>query len=316
MNHDCAVRLTEAGLHIFQACAETKRPLYTLRSASKSARVANVRWSVRPDALPAINVGVCGLMVIDLDVGHAEGVNGLDAFGDLVSRYGFPDNVPAVSTPRGGRHLYLRQPAEPYLSNATDGLPPGIDIRADPRNAYVIAPGAVMADGQFYEAIEGTPDLCEAFAAGTIPECPAWIVDIIDAAVAAKVEQAAKQAPQWAAHVDVSDKRARAYGLAALEGEADKLARAGVGGRNHALNRAAFTLAGKSVSCFLPVDEVRNTLWAACVTNGYVTSRAVGDGPRQFHRTFNSGWRDGMGKPLQGPRDAETTGIIINLKPK
>jgi hypothetical protein len=315
-NRDAAIKLAQAGLYVFQASGETKSPLRPPRFASRDPRVTGCRWQREPNAVPAINVGMCGLLVLDLDRGHQDGVDGVEAFSALVDDHGFPDDVPAVRTPRGGIHLYTKQPADcPYWSNVTTGLPPGVDLRGDPRNGYTIAPNAVMTDGQFYERVPGTPDLCEAFAAGAIPECPAWIIDIIDAAVAAEIEQAARSAPRWAAHgVAPSDKRRRAYGEAALHGEADRLARVGVGGRNNALNRAAYILGGKSVSCLISMDETFDALYGACVQNGYVTSRAPGDGPLQFKRTFLSGWRDGERKPLPGPRDVESN-IVINLAP-
>jgi hypothetical protein len=88
-----------------------------------------------------------------------------------------------------------------------------------------------------------------------------------------------------------------------LEREADRLAATGVGGRNHTTNKASFTLAGHAP--VLSMDEMYDALYAACVTNGYITSRDPSDGPRQFKRTFMSGWRDGLARALAGPRDVD-----------
>jgi hypothetical protein len=194
MNKDIAIRLATAGLHIFQACPETKRPRTKVAAARNDPAIIARQWAAQPSLVPAIAVAKCNLLVTDFDIGHKEGIDGIAAFNALVDQYGFPDGVPAVRTPRGSVHLYLMQSTAPYLSNATHGLPLGIDIRATPRNGYVIGPDAIMADGTFYEPIAGTPDLAEAFASGTIPEVPSWFLDIIDAAVAAEVERAASSA--------------------------------------------------------------------------------------------------------------------------
>jgi putative DNA primase/helicase len=245
LNYDTALRLGAAGIRVFPACPETKAPLVRkIKSASLYPNVLEMWWRDRPDAMPAIYVAGSDLIAIDLDVGHKEGVDGVAAFCALVEQHGGLPLAPLTRTPRGGLHVYFRQPVDdPYLSNCTTGLPDGIDIRADPRNGYTIAPGAVMATGEYYETVEG--DLAEMFMAGTVPELPRWIPETIDRAVAEKIEAA----QQFASHVGamegvVSDYRLRAVGIAALDGEARKLAATGVGNRNNTLNKCAYTLAG------------------------------------------------------------------------
>jgi hypothetical protein len=176
-------------------------------------------------------------------------------------------------------------------------LPPGIDVKGN--GGYVLAPGAVREDGTFYGIAAGLHDLAEAFTAGTVPAIPAWIVELIEAPW--HVEPL-RGPYSGVAAAPISDYRARAWGEAALEGEAAKLAATGVGGRNNALNAVAFTLAGKSVSGCLSEGEVFDALWAACVCNGYATSRDPSDGPAAFNKTFKSAWNAGLRKPLPGPR--------------
>jgi hypothetical protein len=179
-----------------------------------------------------------------------------------------------------------------------------------------------MATGEYYEAIPGTPKLIEAFKSGSIPELPEWIPEIIDKALAERAAAHSSASEGGSgdgierltsfAGIDIeavdrsgpmTDRRLRAIGLAALEGEANKLARIGVGGRNHALNVAAFTLGGHAATGRISEAEAYAALWGACQSNGYLSSNAAGDGARAFHRTFASGFKDGLRKPFPAPND-------------
>jgi hypothetical protein len=222
-------------------------------------------------------------------------VAALDALLDQYGGGGLP-MCPAIETPANGYHLYFRQPAgRAPLGCVKGSLPPGIDVKGN--GGYVLAPGAVRQDGTFYGIAADWHDLAEAFTAGIIPEIPEWLVGLIEAP--RNVEPL--RGPSEGAG-PISDYRARAWGIAAMEGEAAKLAATGVGGRNNALNAVAFTLAGKSVSGCLSEGEVFDALWAACVCNGYATSRDPSDGPAAFNKTFKSAWNAGLRKPLPGPR--------------
>jgi hypothetical protein len=298
VNRDAAIRLASAGFWIFPCSWESKKPHHSLHRARNDIETVNRQWAARPNALPAVNVGKCGLLIIDLDVGHQDGVDGVAAFDRLVKDW---PECPVVRTPRGGLHVYTRQPAEPYLSNSTTGLPAGIDIRADPRNGYAIGPGAIMSDGTFYELIAGSLD--------DIPECPLWFLDLIDHAIEQEIEVSC------AAHgVEVSDKRRRAYAVAALDGEAQTLAMTGVGGRNHQLNKSAYKLGGHAPH--VSMGEAADALYGAAVTNGYIGSRDPSDGIKPFRRTFLSGWKDGSARPRAGPAPDPVNNLIIDLKCK
>jgi Bifunctional DNA primase/polymerase, N-terminal len=283
MNRDTAVNLAEHGFWIFPTNWENKKPSYSLHRARNDPRIVEKQWAAHPNRLPAINVGKSGLLVIDLDVGHQEGVDGRGAFTELIDNYGGGEwpLCPVVRTPRGGFHIYTRNSS--YLSNGTLGLPAGIDIRADPRNGYTCF--GIMADGTYYELVEGSWD--------DIPDTPAWFLDLLDRAVDREI----------AAHVPTpltgSSDRHRAWALACLRAQADMLAATPVGYRNHAINKAAFTVGGHSL--VLSMGEAADALYGACVTNGYVTSRDPSDGVKAFRRSFLSGWKDGAARPLRGP---------------
>ena len=134
-------------------------------------------WLDHPDALPAISVGRVGLIVIDCDR-HPGGNDGIKAFNRLVSANGGKlANVPMTKTARGGAHLFFKQPKGKALGNGRGELPDGIDVRGV--GGFVIAPGAVLPDGKRWQPVNGRPLLADAFKAGTIPELPQWLADII-----------------------------------------------------------------------------------------------------------------------------------------
>jgi hypothetical protein len=73
------------------------------------------------------------------------------------------------------------------------------------------------------------------------------------------------------------------------------LASVGPGGRNAALNHAAWTLGGWVAAGALGQGEVEDGLYAAAERNGLL----VDDGPRQTWATI----RSGLGKGLFEPKD-------------
>ena len=87
--------------------------------------------------------------------------------------------------------------------------------------------------------------------------------------------------------------RAGAYGHAALRAEIAALAATPPGCRNHALNRAAFSLFQLVAGGELAEAEVIAALQQACVTNGL----AADDGWGSVHATIRSGRGAGMQHP-------------------
>jgi hypothetical protein len=137
------------------------------------------KWFNEEFADKAEAVGIaCGmndLVVIDLDAKPGK-ANGVEGFGELLADLNANDHevtlhgVPTIITPSGGRHLFFRQPDEFRIGCGTGRLPPGIDVRGD--GGQVIAVGCRLGDGGVYRPMEGSPDLIEAFRAGTIRCCP------------------------------------------------------------------------------------------------------------------------------------------------
>lgn len=314
-NREVALNLVRAQASLFPA-NQAKRPLVRFVTGStRNEPGINYLWQrYGKDALPAINLTGCGLVVIDLDRGHGDGVDGVAEFEKLLDQWGELPECPTVRTPRGGVHLYFHQPAsrEP-VKNSVSYIANGVDIRG--YHGFTIAPGAVMADGQFYESIDGTPALAEALVAGTIPEIPGWIVEL---AVRPKRDAQAERGPSGG---ELSRTRAlddkSAWAAEGLRREAHALAATGEGRRNKALYDFVCTFAGHAANGWTTKDEVYAAAEWACALNGYLTGRAANDGPKQFVKTFNSGWRWGYANPTHGPRESVINpNFTAGLKPR
>ena len=149
INYQVALAWARLGIPVFP-CKQDKTPHTTNghRDATTDLRQIHLWWSAHPDAIPAISPGPAGLFITDLDR-HDGKVDGVANFKALAAEFGQSarDFVP-VHTAGGGVHLYFRNTAPVQLGcgrgRMFKGL--GIDFRGD--GGYVIAPGAVLADGR------------------------------------------------------------------------------------------------------------------------------------------------------------------------
>jgi hypothetical protein len=310
-NREVALTFVRAGFHVFPCdpSAEkprSKRPLienWPNRATNIETGVRHY-WTTRPGAIVGLNLVSANLVAIDLDVGHADGQDGTVEFGKILDYYhGTVEGVPIVRTWSGGYHLYYRQPMGRGPLGNREGLLAGTGINVRGAGGYTIAPGSVMATGEFYEGVTGWPDLCEAFVTGNIPEIPGWLVELI--------EWRDDSAPSSSAPVftDADADRLRKWALGALNRKASELAGVQKGGRNHALNRAVFVIAGKAW-CGLDEREVYDMMAWACTVNKLIAD----DGIDAFNATFKSGWNSGILKPLPGPRERiDDGGVKIQL---
>jgi hypothetical protein len=309
LNLEAALALAAAGLPVFP-CGYDKQPAAGCRwtrSATTYAHCVHGMWKrYGVDSMPGIHLGRAGLIVLDLDR-HEGGPDGVAAFDALCNEYGDVPDCPVVETPSSGFHLFFRQPSDKVLGGRTGALPKGIDIRGF--GNYVIGVGAIRDDGTYYGAVAGCPDLYEAFVAGTIPEIPDWLVEIIEAGRYVVQDTP----PQWVPLGTANPNRGRAWALGGLDRYAHELA--GMppnSGRNDTLNRHTFTMAGYA-GLGVSEGEVWDAMEWACMSNGLI----VDDGYDQFQRTFRSGWRSGIKRPLPGPRDVATADhLVIKLKAK
>jgi hypothetical protein len=301
-NLTAALSLAAAGLTVFPAGSD-KRPLLVGWQERASTEEEQVRkwWDSYPAALPAIVVGRASLVAIDCDR-HPGGNDGIKAFNELVSANGAKlANVPMTKTARGGAHLFFRQPPGEPLGNGRGELPDGIDVRGV--GGFVIAPGAVLPDGKRWQSVNGRPLLADAFKAGSIPELPQWLADIIRPNRQANGEALDEYArTAFSNIVEATDgSRGQAYAAAALQGAAAELSAAPTGKRNEMLNAAAFRM-GKLIArdC---VDEktVADALLGACDANRYLREH----GHRATRKTIESGIEAGRKEPHPDLPDRE-----------
>jgi hypothetical protein len=252
-NRDWALRLAEVGMAIFP-CGPDKKPLVKWREFSSNDATAVAQWwSQYPNALPAIDLKKCDLVVLDGD--RHGGPDGRAALRALLQKQ--PDYnavaTPRVLTPGDGAHVYFQQNGH-ELTNARGNLPDGIDVRG--AGGYVIAPYAVLPDGRRYQTAPKAPDLISAYKAGTIPPIPEGIVALLEARKTDKARaESATESPQPKPGV-----RERSYAETALEGCTQELA----------------ACVHPTPHCFSPAFRaraVRRTLPAACYVIGGCASR-------------------------------------------
>src|SRR6516165_7622589 len=177
-NLAAALRLAGLGIPVFPAIAAwnekdrklAKRPAIAGWQTAASTERAYIEewWRAFPDAVPGIELGRAGLVVIDLDR-HPGGADGVAAFKTLLTGRELPP-CPTTRTASGGFHLFFKQPEGRPLGNGTGALPRGIDIRG--ARGWVVAPGAVHERGA-WRALPNRPALNAA------PISPDWLLAII-----------------------------------------------------------------------------------------------------------------------------------------
>lgn len=110
-------------------------------------------WGRWPDANVGIVTGAAsGLFVVDVDANHADGVDGYEAWREIVEACGpQAEQTTIVDTPSGGQHVYYQSNGH-RLASTAGKLGPGLDTRGD--GGYVVAPGSAVG-GVPYTFAEG-----------------------------------------------------------------------------------------------------------------------------------------------------------------
>jgi hypothetical protein len=297
-NLAAALSLAAAGLPVFPAGPD-KRPLLAGWQEKATTEEEQIRkwWGTHPAAVPAIVVGRAGLVVIDCDR-HPGGNDGVKAFNTLLRVNGGDlADVPMTRTARGGAHLFFQQLKGNPLGNARGELPDGIDVRGV--GGFVIAPGAVLPNGQSWRPINGTPLLAQAFKTGTIPEVPQWLANVIRRN---RKPNGQGIAPSLADMPSAdSSVRGEAYAAAALDGSVAELSAAPTGKRNEMLNAMAFRLGRMIARDWINEETVADALLGACDANRYLREH----GHRATMKTIQSGIEAGRKEPHPDLSDRE-----------
>lgn len=257
------------GWHVFPLTPHGKYPARGFTDWERNATTDPDRlaaWWQRAPYNVGIACGPSGLLVIDLDlpkpgehpppVWAGRGVaSGEQVFRHLCAEHGrpYPDDTRTVTTRRGGTHLYFTAPPGLQLGNTSGARGKGLGWLIDTRGAggYVVAPGSYVA------ARDGTGPYTL-----TRDQPPAPLPDWVAAALTPPPPQPASGSVADLL-ADLPARRLTSYGHAALTGEIERVATAPDGGRNHALNLAAWKLGKLIARGALPRDLVEHALQVA-----------------------------------------------------
>jgi hypothetical protein len=258
---------------VFPCIPRGKAPAVARGFYAATTNPATIRrfWTI-----PERNVGIptgaaSGVWILDVD-----GDEGEASLLELERRHGAIPETRTVITSRG-RHVWFAYPGA--VPSTAGRIGRGLDTRGE--NGYAIAPPSIHETGHCY-AFADDPWRPLAIA-------PQWLVD----AVRARPERTIS---------DIATARIRPpcragnYGQAALKAEIAELSGTAPGGRNHALNLAAFNLFQLVAGGELAEHEVLTELQQACIANGL----AKDDGWRSVQATI----RSGAGAGMQHPRDS------------
>ena len=268
-----ALELAAQGIYVFPLAVNGKTPvtLHGYQDATTDPRRIDEMWQRCRTANIGIATGASGLVVIDIDCKH--GINGWEAFDDCLERLGeLPGPTRMASTPSGGAHIYFREPAGGDIRNSAGRLGPGLDVRA--HGGYVVAPPSII-DGKAYrwDITEPAKVLPDAWAEAMKP--PRLMP--VPVALRPRIGSGSR------------------YGLAVLNGEADAVANAQPGQRNHTLTRSAFKVGTVADQCGITGGQAeRMFAWAVSQWKDAGELRKAAD---TFRRAFEAG--------RNNPRNAE-----------
>ena len=286
-NRSVAIDLARAGLSVFPVSTRTKAPAvpegenWQLHSTIHPQQVEQWPW---PSCMAAINLRKNALLVIDAD--RHGGPDGVAAFEEIYRKKSLPSGIPIIRTPNDGLHFYFNQPrGRKPLGNSRGNLPTAIDVKG--LGGYIVAPGAILADGRRYEHIAG-PDLADAYNNAAIPEIPDWLIDIIEAPRRAFEER--KTITTIAPRNADTDQR---WAIAALNAERAKIAGSIEGLRNETLFSSSLALGELISAKYFDQATIELALLAA--------ARAAGVNEREAIRTIKSGIARGLNSPRYRP---------------
>lgn len=265
-----ALKLAEAGTRVFP-CLRTKAPATPNGFHDATTNEVTIRgWTW--DGM----IGACpppGTLVIDVDPR-----NGGDRTMAMLRESGkaLPPTY-TVQTGGGGQHYYLTIPEDIVLRGK---LGPGVDVKRSGKG-YVIVPPS-----KGYSVLSPEPQA----------EAPGWLLDELRVERGqADVGEAGE--PKYFPHEDGTP-----YGLAALEREMGRLLTAQEGGRNDALNRAAFNMAQIAAGGEISRKKAIEDLATVAPRLGLTVEEA--------QKTIQSGWTAG----LQVPRQARVRAESLNIE--
>ncbi len=264
------------------------------RATTDPGRIGRA-WARTPYNI-GIACGPSGLLVIDLDKPKPGQVpppewagpgitDGADVLAALCGRQGqpLPFETFMVRTGRGGLHLYFTAPPGVRLGNTAGDSGRGLGWLIDTRGhgGYVVAPGSAV------DLPNGTGHYQVVYDRPPAP-LPDWLAALLTAPATNPPPESRSASPDQVRDLD-------RFTATALRRETDLVRAAVEGGRNHALNKAAYQLGQLIAAGALPEDLARAELYdAASVHFGVGEPPFTADYARSV---INAGIAAGKRKP-------------------
>ena len=162
-----ALTLAERGWHLLPCLPRSKAPALPngIDGATDNFDVIRQWWKQQPDCNVAVRTGRgSGVWILDIDGAGAEReLTKLEAENGQL-----PATVETI-TPRPGRHLFFKWPADKPIGNTVGRLAPGIDSRGE--RGYALLPPSITY-GSYHWSVD---------AADRIADAPAWLLEKISA---------------------------------------------------------------------------------------------------------------------------------------
>lgn len=247
-----------------------------IRSASNDIETVNAWWREYPQANVAIYMKDSGLVGLDVDVRYGGDLDNLPL--TAAARL-----TPTVRTGSKGIHLYWEAPPNLEISQSTESMPQGIDIRYD---GYLVAPPSLHPSGRRYQWLTGR----ELWNVAPLP-LPMSLLPHLKLHNWPESEPVVVDTPPKP--VIEGKGRLTAYVEAAVREELDRLAQTTEGNRNNALNRAAYSLGQLVAVNVLSRAQAEEQLKQ--------TALAIGLGEREIEKTIASGINAGLKNPRRLP---------------
>jgi len=278
-----------------------KQPLVSDWRRSATTEEAQLRdwWATFPNAIPGIELGRAGLIVIDAD--RHGGPDGVALLAELARPHGQsfehamgPERVVVITPTGSGEHHIFRQPDEGPLGNRRGNLPYGIDVRG--AGGWIVAPGSVRPDGGVWRA---NSSLVKAYNDGAIPQLPSWLAAEIRTRPEPLVSPPIDEKPRFRAH-PLAASREVVYAYKALSSIADELRATPPNTcRNDRLNAGAYRMGRMAARGWINKVDVVEALSEAALASGL--------DPRETESTLASGLRAGMTNPADDLNNRATS---------
>ncbi len=275
---DPAVQYARAGYAVFPLEPGGKKPATPrgFKDAKRCPDQVRALWRN-----PASNIGlptgsINGFFVVDVDEPTQ--------WFELVETHGGELPSGPKATTDKGFHLYFAIPQElkgQHIRNRAN-LAGCFDVRGD--GGYVVAPPSVHPNGHRYE-------FAEKLSTTPLPMPPAWLLDLIGRS---------EDAPRVHSDSSGTIERVSRYGQAALNQECSRIAATQEGGRNDALNCAAFSIGQLVAGGELSLAESHAALAEAATSAGLPA--------HEVDKTLTNGLEAGMQVPRQAPDESLTHG--------